>query len=140
MKNWVEQNTEVIKEFQKNEGRVGGVFEGAPMILVHTIGAKSGQERTVPLMYLADGDRYALFASKAGSPTHPDWYYNMVANPKFTVEVGVEQFEVTATIAEEPERTILYGQMATSYPAFARYAEEAKRVIPVVILTRQSIE
>jgi len=140
MKDWVEQNRAVIKEFRENEGRVGGVFEGADMILVHTIGAKSGLKRTVPLMYLADDGRYVLFASKAGSSSHPDWYYNMVANPKFTVEVGVEQFEVTATVAEEPERTTLYGQMATSYPAFARYAEEAKRAIPVVILTRQSIE
>ena len=139
MKDWVEQNRAVIKEFRENEGRVGGVFEGADMILVHTIGAKSRLKRTVPLMYLADGDRYALFASKAGSPTHPDWYYNMVANPKFTVEVGSEKFEVSATIAEEPERTKLYAQMVALYPTFGKYEKQAKRVIPVMILTRKSI-
>jgi deazaflavin-dependent oxidoreductase (nitroreductase family) len=132
-----EQNKGVIKEFRENAGNVGGFFEGANMILVHTTGAKSGKERINPLMYFADGARYAIFASKGGAPTNPDWYYNIVANPEIRVEVGSETFEVTATVAEEPERTEIYGKMAAMHSNFADYEKGTTRVIPVVILTRR---
>lgn len=135
MSDW---NKAIIEEFRANGGKVGGQFEGAPLILLNTTGAKSGLPRTNPVMYLPDGDRYAVFASKAGAPSNPDWYYNIVASPEFDVEVGTEKFRVNATVAEEPERTQLYDKMASKYSGFADYQRQTTRVIPVFILSRQA--
>ena len=90
-------NTQIIEEFHANAGKVGGPFQGAPMILLHTIGAKSGETRTIPLVYLTDGDHIAIIASKGGAPAHPDWYHNLVAHPEITVEVGADTYKVKAT-------------------------------------------
>jgi deazaflavin-dependent oxidoreductase (nitroreductase family) len=129
-------NKQIIEEFRGNQGKVGGHFEGSTLVLLHTKGAKSGLERINPLVYLADGERYLVAASKAGAPTNPDWYHNVVANPEVSVEIGTEKFEVLATVAEEPERTELYGKIATVNPGFAEYMNKTTRTIPVVILTR----
>ncbi len=96
-------NQAIIAEFRANGGKVGGQFAGAPLLLLHTMGARSGQPRVNPLAYTRDGDRLIVIASKAGAPTNPDWYYNVVANPLVTVEVGTEQFQAQATIPPEPE-------------------------------------
>jgi deazaflavin-dependent oxidoreductase (nitroreductase family) len=132
-KDW---NKAIIEEFRANGGKVGGMFEGRTLLLLHTIGARSQQERINPVAYTKDGDRFVIIASKGGAPTNPDWYYNVVANPVVTVEVGTEQFQVRATIAEEPERTRLYKQMVTVMPGFAEYEQKTTRKIPVIILTR----
>jgi len=136
MTDFNEWNKAIIKEFRENEGKVGGNFEGMDLILLHTVGAKSGLERINPVAFMADGDRLAVFASKAGAPSNPDWYYNIVATPKINVEVGTETFAVQAAVAEEPERTELYGRMAAKHPGFAEYEQKTDRVIPVVILNR----
>ncbi len=131
-----EWNKKVIAEFRANEGKVGGSFEGKTLLLLHTIGAKSQQERINPVACVMDGDRLAVIASKAGAPTHPDWYYNVVANPQVTVEVGTETFQAKATVAEEPERTRLYNQMVEVMPGFDDYRRKTTRVIPVIVLER----
>lgn len=130
--NW---NKKVIEEFRANEGRVGGNFEGKTLLLLHTKGAKSQQERINPVACIKDGDRLAVIASKGGAPTHPDWYYNIVANPQVTVEVGAEKFQALASVAEEPERTRLYNQMVEVMPGFDDYRRNTTRVIPVIVLT-----
>lgn len=129
-------NTQVINEFRANEGKVGGMFEGAPMILITTTGAKSGQPRVAPLVYTKDGDRYVIIASKGGAPTNPDWYYNIAANPEITVEVGTESFPGHAEIAPEPERTRLFDAQAALMPGFRDYQNNTDRIIPVVTITR----
>ena len=98
MTNMNEQNARTIDEFRSNDGRVGGFFEGSPLLLLSTTGAKSGQPRTNPMMYLADSDRFMVFATKGGAPTSPDWYHNLVANPAVTLEVGTETFEAEAAV------------------------------------------
>ena len=113
------------------------MFEGAPLLLLHTVGAKSGKPRTNPLMYLPDGDRWVVFASKGGAPTSPDWYHNLVANPRTSVEVGTDTFKVTATVAQGEERDTLYSRQADLYPQFAEYERRTTRKIPVVVLTRR---
>lgn len=128
-------NQKVIEEFRANEGRVGGNFEGKTLLLLHTTGAKSQQERINPVACIRDGDRLAVIASKAGAPTHPDWYYNVVANPLATVEVGTEKIQVRASVAEEPERTRLYEKMIEVMPGFDEYRRKTTRVIPVIVLT-----
>lgn len=131
-----EWNKVIIKEFRANEGKVGGQFADTPLLLLHTTGAKSGLEHVNPVAYVTDGDRYVVVASKGGAPTNPDWYHNLVANPEVSVEVGTEQFQALATVAEEPERTQLFEKMATRNPGFAEYQRNTTRIIPVVILTR----
>ena len=111
-------------------------FAGKSLLLLHTIGAKSGQPRINPVACIRDGDRLVVIASKGGAPTNPDWYYNILANPLVTVETGSEQFQARATIAAEPERTRLYNQMVAMMPGFAEYQRKTTRVIPVIILTR----
>ena len=133
-----EWNKAIIKEFRENGGKVGGQFENMNLILLHTIGAKSGLERINPVAYFTDNGNYVVIASKAGAPDNPDWYHNIVAHPEFEVEVGSEKFGVTATVAEEPERTQLYERMAAKYSFFAEYAKQVERVIPVVILSRKA--
>ena len=131
-----DRNKAIIDEFRANGGKVGGRFEGRTLLLLHTIGAKSGKERVNPLGYVQDGKRLAIIASKAGAPINPDWYHNLMANPLVTVEVGTEKFQVRATIAEEPERTRLYDMMVERVPVFEEYRQKARRVIPVILLTR----
>ncbi len=129
-------NTKIIEEFRANDGVVGGQFEGAPLLLLTTTGAKSGQPRTAPMMYRSEGERVFVFASKAGAPTNPDWYHNLVANPEVTVEVGVEKFTAHASEVTGAERDRIYAAQATEYPGFAEYEEKTDRVIPVVELKR----
>ena len=136
MSNPNDWNKSIIEEFRANGGKVGGQFAGATLLLLHTTGAKSGQERVNPVVYTTDGDQLVVIASKGGAPTNPDWYYNLVANPQVTVEVNTEQFQAEATIPAEPERTRLYNQMATAMPGFAEYQRKTERIIPVVVLTR----
>ncbi len=131
-------NKKVIEEFRANEGKVGGHFEGANLLILHTIGAKSGKERVNPLMYLPDDDRYVIIASKAGAPSNPDWYYNVVANPHVTIEVGTEELQAQASVADEPERSELYEKMVAVAPGFDEYRQKTDRTIPVVILEPKS--
>jgi len=130
--NW---NKKIIEEFRANGGKVGGNFAGRTLLLLHTTGAKSGQERINPVAYTTDGERLIIIASKGGAPTHPDWYHNIVANPQVTVEVGTEQLKVNAMIPAEPERSQLYDQMAAIMPGFAEYKTKTTRNIPVIVLT-----
>jgi deazaflavin-dependent oxidoreductase (nitroreductase family) len=129
-------NHGVIEEFRANAGQVGGPFEGAPLLLLTSIGARSGNEHTTPVMYLPDGDRYVIFASKGGAPAHPDWFRNLSANPNATVEVGTERFPVTAIITEGAERDALYARQVERFPQFGEYEQKTDRVIPVVALVR----
>ena len=129
-------NTQVIEEFRANGGKVGGMFEGAPMLLLTTTGAKSGQPRIAPLVYTTDGDRIVIIASKGGAPTNPDWYYNIAANPEITVEIGGETFPARAEIAAEPERTRLFDAQAALMPGFREYQNNTTRVIPVITINR----
>ena len=131
-----ERNKRIIDEFRANEGRVGGPFEGKDLLLLHTLGAKSQQERINPVACIKDGERFAVIASKGGAPTNPDWYYNVVANPQVTVEVGTEKFQAKATVAEEPDRSRLYEQMVAVMPGFDEYRRKTTRMIPVIVLTR----
>jgi len=131
-------NAKIIDEFRSNEGRVGGPFEGAPVLLLSTTGAKTGQTRVNPMMYLLDGGATYVFASKSGHPANPDWYHNLVANPGVTVEVGTETFEATARVITGEERDWIYARQAQLYPGFAEYQEKTSRVIPVVALDRAS--
>ena len=129
-------NQQVIAEFRANGGKVGGPFAGSPMALLTTTGARSGQPRTTPLVYTTDGDRIVIIASKAGAPTNPDWYHNLVANPMATLEIGAEKFQARARVAEGEERERLYDQQAALMPGFAEYQKKTTRQIPVVILER----
>jgi deazaflavin-dependent oxidoreductase (nitroreductase family) len=129
-------NAAIIEEFRAHGGRVGGPFEGAPLLLLTSTGARSGQPRTTPVMYLPDGERMVIFASKAGAPTHPAWYHNLLADPSATVEVGTETLPVRARVAEGEERDDLYARQAERYPQFADYAQKTTRRIPVVVLER----
>ncbi len=127
-------NRQVIEEFRANAGKVGGQFEGAPLLLLHSTGAKSGQERINPMMYQADGDNYAVFASKAGAATNPDWYHNLVANPQASIEVGDRTVEVLAHVADDDSRDRLWSRQKERYPGFADYEAKTTRQIPVVVL------
>lgn len=129
-------NTKVIAEFRANAGKVGPPFEGAPMILVHHRGAKTGTERIAPLVYLAHDDAYVVFGSMGGAPTHPQWYRNLVANPETTVEVGTETIPVRARVAEGAERDTIFAAQKAAIPVFADYEQKTAgiREIPVVIL------
>ncbi len=127
-------NKQVIDEFRANAGKVGGQFEGAPLLLLHTTGAKSGQARINPVMYLPDGDNYAVFASKGGAPTSPDWYHNLVASPRASIEVGDRTIKVVTRVAEGDERDRLFSQQKELYPGFAEYEAKTTRQIPVVVL------
>ncbi|MGH9260546.1 MAG: nitroreductase family deazaflavin-dependent oxidoreductase [Acidimicrobiales bacterium] len=133
MSDW---NTAIIDEFRANEGKVGGQFEGAPMLLLHTTGAKSGSPRLNPLVYQADGDRLVIFGSAAGAPANPDWYHNLVANPDVTVEVGTDTIPLRARVAEGEEHQRLWTRQKEIMPGFADYEARTTRQIPVIILER----
>ena len=127
-------NSKIIEEFRANKGEVAGPFAGAPILLLHTTGAKTGRERVNPMMYLdLDGHRY-VFASKAGADTSPDWYWNLVAHTDVTVEVGTETYEVSARPVTGDDRDRVYSEQARRYPGFAEYEQKTSRVIPVVEL------
>jgi deazaflavin-dependent oxidoreductase (nitroreductase family) len=136
MNNFREFNQHVIAEFRANGGKVGGLFADTPLLLLTTIGAKSGQPRTTPLAYTTDGNRFIVIASKAGAPTNPDWYHNLLANPIVTVEVGTERFQARAVAAEGQERERLCNQMAERLPQFAEYQRKTSRQIPLIVLER----
>lgn len=130
-------NKGIIDEFRANGGKVGGMFAGAPLLILHTVGAKSGKTRVNPLAYQDLGHgQVAVFASKAGAPTNPDWYHNLVAHPRATVELGTETFDVTARFARGEERLRIFSAQKQRYPNFAEYEQKTKREIPVVILER----
>lgn len=133
MNDW---NQQIIAEFRANGGKVGGPFEGAPMVLINHTGAKSGTVRTTPLMAQVRGDDLVIFASKAGAPDNPDWYHNLRANPTLTVEYGTETFTATARVAEGDEREELWTAQKTAWPQFQGYEDATDRVIPVVVLER----
>jgi deazaflavin-dependent oxidoreductase (nitroreductase family) len=128
-------NAKVIDEFRANAGHVGGMFDAMPILLLHHLGAKSGESRVNPLAYQADGGRYVIFASKAGAPTNPGWYYNLKAHPDTTVEVGADTLQVSASEASGEERERLYRTQAERMPQFVEYAQKTDRVIPVIVLT-----
>lgn len=127
-------NKTIVDEFRANGGRVGGNFEGAPLLLLHTTGAKSGQERINPMMYQDLGGSIAVFASMAGAPNNPAWFHNLVANPDVTVEIGTETKAFRARVAEPGEREPIWTKQKADYPGFADYESKTDRVIPVVIL------
>ena len=129
-------NQNLIEEFRTNGGKVGGMFEGAPLLLLTTTGAKSGQRRVVPLAYITDNDRIVVIASKGGAPTNPDWYHNLRADTRVTVEKGTESFPARASVPEGEERQRLFDQMAARMPNFAEYQRNSARQIPVVVLER----
>jgi deazaflavin-dependent oxidoreductase (nitroreductase family) len=130
-------NARTIKEFRDNHGRVGGRFEGAPLLLLHTTGARTGEPRINPMMYLQDGDRYIVFATKAGAATNPGWYHNLKAHPDAQIEIGNQKLNVHAVEVHGPERDTLYERQATLYPGFAGYQRKTSRTIPVIALTER---
>lgn len=130
-KNW---NQQIIDEFRAHAGRVGGQFEGAPMALVHHVGAKSGTRRVNPMMYQKVGDAYAVFASAAGADRNPDWYFNLLAHPDTEIEIGTETIAVHARELAREERDPIWERQKQSYPGFADYETKTSRVIPVVLL------
>jgi len=125
-----------IDEFRANGGKLGGGFEGRPVLLLTTTGRKSGQPRTAPMMYLQEDGHLYVFASKGGAPTNPHWYQNLVANPKVTVELGTERFEATARPLDREERDRVYAKQVELYPQFGEYETKTDRTIPVVELIR----
>jgi deazaflavin-dependent oxidoreductase (nitroreductase family) len=131
-------NRAIIEEFRANDGKVGGPFEGAPVLLLTATGAKSGQRRTTPVVYLPDGDRLVIFASKGGAPNNPGWYHNLRANPSATVEVGTDTVDVDAVVTEGDERDRLFRKQAALYPQFADYEKKTTRQIPVIALQPKS--
>jgi deazaflavin-dependent oxidoreductase (nitroreductase family) len=127
-------NRRNIEEFRANHGRLGGPFEGAPVLLLHSTGARTGQERVNPMMYMAEGDRYLVFASASGADSNPAWYWNLVANPDATIEVGDDSVDVRAVELHGPERDAKYEKQAELYPGFAEYQRKTSRIIPVLAL------
>jgi deazaflavin-dependent oxidoreductase (nitroreductase family) len=134
-------NATTIAEFRANEGKVGGNFEGAPMVVVHHRGRKSGREHVTPMMYLrheSDEDVIYVFATKGGAPTNPDWYYNLTASGDGSVERGTETYQVTVREVTGAERDAIYAEQGRRYPGFAEYERQTAgvRTIPVLALTR----
>jgi deazaflavin-dependent oxidoreductase (nitroreductase family) len=132
-------NERNIKEFRANHGRVGGAFEGAPLLLLHTTGARTGEPRVNPTMYLQDGERYLVFASKAGADTNPDWYHNLKAHPEIQMEIGDQTLDVHADEVYGPERDTLFERQAALFPGFAGYQRQTNRRIPVIALTKSKV-
>jgi len=127
-------NAAVIEEFRANGGTAGGMFEGKPLLLLHNVGAKSGTDFVTPLVYLADGDNWAIFASKGGAPNNPGWYHNLKAQPEVSIEIGSDTVDVTAEEATGDERDRLYSIQEEQQPQFAEYAQKTDRKIPVIVL------
>lgn len=133
-----DMNARIMEEFRANGGVVGGDFEGAPLLILHTSGAKSGKPNVQPLMYQAVGDGFAIFASYAGGPRNPGWYHNLVAGPKVSIEVGADTVEVTARVVDGGERDRIWTRQKSDYPFFADYEQQTSRTIPVVVLERRA--
>ncbi|GAA4522701.1 nitroreductase family deazaflavin-dependent oxidoreductase [Nonomuraea ferruginea] len=131
-------NQQVIEEFRANGGKVGGYFEGADLLLLTTTGAKSGRQVTSPVMYLEDGGRLVVIASKAGADDNPAWFHNLRATPEVKVEIGTEEFQAEASVVDRQERDRLYARMVEKAPGFADYETKTTRVIPVITLNRLS--
>jgi len=129
-------NADNIAEFRRRHGKVGGYFEGAPLLLLNTIGRRSGKIHVTPVMYLKDGERLLVFASKGGADTHPDWYFNLKAHPDFKIEIGDETVDVHAMEVTGSERDTLYNRQVALYPRFGEYQQKTKRIIPVIALMR----
>ena len=130
-----EWNSGIVDEFKANEGNVGGIFEGKPLLLLHHKGAKTGKERVSPLMYKQLDGAYAVFASKGGADTNPDWYHNLVANPEVSIEVGTDKFDVRARVAEDAEHQRIWEPWKREFPQFAGYEQKTSRDrIPVIVL------
>lgn len=132
---WYEMNQNVIKEFRENKGKVGGPFAGADVLLLTSLGARSGEPRLVPLVYTKDGDRFVIIASKAGLPSNPDWYHNLVKNPEASIEVGEQKLDVRAQLETGEERRRLFDLQAERMPVFKEYEAKAPREIPVFTLS-----
>ncbi|WP_018252674.1 nitroreductase family deazaflavin-dependent oxidoreductase [Salinispora mooreana] len=131
-------NEKIIKEFRENGGQVGGQFAGAPLLLLHTVGAKSGQPRLNPMMYQKLDRGYAVFASKAGAPSHPDWYHNLRAHPQVKAEIGTDTLDLVARVAAGDERERIWSAQKDAFPGFAEYEAKTTREIPVVVLEAAS--
>ena len=129
-------NERIIDEFRANGGKVGGPFAGRPLLLLHTTGAKTGEDRVHPLAYLRAGENLLVFGTKGGAPTHPDWYRNLRANPSVTVEVGDEHFDASARVTNGEERDRLWQEAKQAIPPFADYEQRTDRQIPVIVLER----
>jgi deazaflavin-dependent oxidoreductase (nitroreductase family) len=128
-------NQKTIAEFRANGGKVGGIFDGAPLVLLHHVGAKTGTERVTPLMYQTLDDGFAVFASKAGADAHPHWFLNIVANPEIEIEVGTETVAVKARVAHGDEHDRIWTKQKQDFPQFAEYERKTARdLIPVVVL------
>ncbi len=127
-------NQAIIEEFRSHGGRVGGPFEGTPVLLLHTVGARSGKPRTTPVAYLKDGARMIIFASAAGAPKHPAWYHNILAHPSVSVEVGSAHLDACAVALEGEERDVMFDRQAGLHPQFADYQRRTTRLIPVIAL------
>jgi deazaflavin-dependent oxidoreductase (nitroreductase family) len=137
----VDYNAKAIAEFRANEGRVGGEWEGTPLLLLHHVGAKSGKDRINPVGYLGDHGRYLVIASNGGASRHPDWYYNLKKRPNVAIEVGTSTIDVTASEATGDERSRLFGKLANRYPHLSEFERETSRVMPVIVLTpREDVE
>ncbi len=127
-------NSKIIEEFRANEGKVGDPFEGASLLLLHTVGARTGQPRVNPMMYRPVPGGYAVFASKGGAPTNPDWYHNLLAHPDVAAEIGATTMKLRARVAEGAERDQIWAAHKAANPGFANYEQQTARQIPVVIL------
>lgn len=136
MSNLNDWNKQIIEEFYANGGKVGGQFAGANLLLLHTLGAKSHQPRVHPLAYFTDGDTFFIIASKGGAPSNPDWYYNILAHPEVTLEIGTERFKAHASVPEREERDRLFANAVKQAPGFGEYQRNTSRIIPVVVLKR----
>jgi deazaflavin-dependent oxidoreductase (nitroreductase family) len=133
-------NATIIDEFRANEGRVGGRWQGYPLLLLHHTGAKSGKRRINPLAYLGDDGRYVLFAANGGAPSHPGWYHNLTAQPDVTIEVGTKTIDVVASEATGEERERLFRTHAERFPELAEAQRKSDRVFPVIVLTPREAE
>jgi deazaflavin-dependent oxidoreductase (nitroreductase family) len=131
MSDW---NSKIIEEFRANQGKVGGQFEGAPLLLLHTVGAKTRQPRVNPVMYQQVAGGYAVFASRGGAPVNPDWYHNVLAHPQVTAEIGARTIDLRARVAEGEERERIWAAQKAAYPGFADYEKRTSRQIPVIVL------
>ncbi|MHB8468237.1 MAG: nitroreductase family deazaflavin-dependent oxidoreductase [Gaiellaceae bacterium] len=129
-------NSSIVEEFRANAGKVGGSWEGRDLLLLTTTGRKSGKRHTTPIVYTRDGERLLVYASKAGAPSHPDWFLNLEANPAVVVEVGAERYDAIATPLAGAERDERFAEQKQRFPTFAEYEQKTSRVIPVVALTR----
>ncbi|HJT55200.1 MAG TPA: nitroreductase family deazaflavin-dependent oxidoreductase [Ktedonobacteraceae bacterium] len=137
MPNQNDYNRQLIADFRANRNNPDTPFKGRPLLLLTTTGARSGQSRTIPMMYVPDGDRLLVIASNAGAPSHPDWYHNLVAHPEVTVEVGNETYNATAVVTQGEERQRLWNRIVASYPFFNDHQAKIARQIPVIALTRR---